>query len=243
MREVLEKEIGNIKPSHDEIKHIHDIVAKFLDLIKAKLKKANADIILGGSFAKDTLIKKNKYDIDFFIRFDYNKYYDNSYEISGILESILNQVIKKISPMPKMERIHGSRDYFMINFSNASIKLSFEIIPVLNIKNSWQAVNVTDTSPLHVEYIKNNIRRNKKLANEIRLAKAFCYASKCYGAESHIKGFSGYSLELLTSHHGSFVNLIKSFSRCNLKEKIIIDPEKFYKKGDVFKKLNRPTTS
>ena len=103
MREVLEKEIGNIKPSHDEIKHIHDIVAKFLDLIKAKLKKANADIILGGSFAKDTLIKKNKYDIDFFIRFDYNKYYDNSYEISGILESILNQVIKKISPMPKME--------------------------------------------------------------------------------------------------------------------------------------------
>ena len=142
----------------------------------------------------------------------------------------------------KIERIHGSRDYFSINFYSPSVRISFEIIPVLKIRNPEQAENVTDTSPFHVEYIKGKIRKDERLADEIRLVKAFCHASECYGAESHIRGFSGYSLELLTSHYSSFINLIKSASRWNLKEKIIIDPEKSYRKGEVLKNLNKSKT-
>ena len=93
-REILDSELIKIKPSHDEVKSIHDTVAKFLDLIKSKLKKVNADILIGGSFAKNTLIRKRKYDIDFFVRFDYGKYKGKPERISEILGNILNYAIK-----------------------------------------------------------------------------------------------------------------------------------------------------
>ena len=240
--DILHDEINNIRPSSGDMINIRKTISDFLRLIKPKLRKINADIVLGGSFAKDTLIKKKKYDIDFFVRFDYKKYLDKSDKISFILEDIIDDIIKKIGGNPRLEKIHGSRDYFGINFFNAGLNLSFEIIPVLKIRNSMEALNVTDTSPLHVEYIRNKIRKKKKLADEIRLVKAFCYASDCYGAESHIKGFSGYSLELLTSYYSSFIKLIKSASRWNLKEKIIIDAEGFYYKQDILKKLNYAKT-
>ncbi len=241
IREILDNELGNIKPSQVELNNLQTIVNRFLEIIKPKLKKVNAEIMVGGSFAKDTIIKKKKYDVDFFVRFDYKKYKEKSDKISGIFEKILSKVIREIDLdlKPKFETIHGSRDYFEINFSQTPINVSFEIIPVLKIKNSEEAVNVTDISPLHVEYIKREIRKNNKLADEIRLVKAFCYSLNCYGAESYIHGFSGYSLELLTCHYGSFINFIRSASEWSIREKIIIDPENFYKKYDILKKLNK----
>ncbi len=241
IREILDNELKNIKPSQVELNNLQIIVNRFLEIIKPKLKKVNAGIMIGGSFAKNTIIKKKKYDVDFFVRFDYKRYRKKSDEISGILESILSKIINKIdiNLRPKFETIHGSRDYFEINFLKTPINVSFEVIPVLRIKNSEEAVNVTDTSPLHVEYIRREIRKNSKLADEIRLIKAFCYSSNCYGAESYIHGFSGYSLELLTCHYGSFINFIRSALKWDIGEKIIIDSKKFYKKNDVIKKLNK----
>ncbi len=114
-----------------------------------------------------------------------------------------------------------------------------EIIPVIKIKNQKQALNVTDLSYFHVNYILGKIRKNKKLSDEIIIAKAFTHSQNCYGAESYIKGFSGYSLELLIIHYGSFLKFIKEIAGLNENEKIIIDDAKFYrKKQDVLKEMN-----
>jgi tRNA nucleotidyltransferase (CCA-adding enzyme) len=89
----------------------------------------------------------------------------------------------------------------------------------------------------HVKYIKSKIK-SKKAINEIKLAKAFCYAKKCYGAESYINGFSGYSLELLIYKYKSFLNFVKAIARIG-KEKEIIDIEKKYKnKREILLNLN-----
>jgi len=113
------------------------------------------------------------------------------------------------------------------------------LIPILEIKNASQALNITDISPLHVSYILKEISKKKTLSDEIKLAKAFCYASDCYGAESYILGFSGYSLEVLVSHYGSFMNFVKAAVKWNLKDKIIIDPKHYYKnKPKVLEQLN-----
>lgn len=236
IKEVLEKELRVIKPSSDELIRINGVIHNFLSLIKPELKKVNADIIVGGSFAKNTVIKKKKYDADFFVRFDYSKYHENSQEISSILEKILHKAVKSIKAKPalKLEKIRGSRDYFRINLQT----ILFEIVPVLRILKSSQAVNVTDASPLHVKYIKGKIGKNKKLADEIRLVKAFCYANGCYGAESYINGFSGYALELLTCYYGSFIALIKAASKWDADKKIVIDAAKFYKKNNALNELN-----
>jgi tRNA nucleotidyltransferase (CCA-adding enzyme) len=60
------------------------------------------------------------------------------------------------------------------------------------------------------------------------LAKAFCYGTKTYGAESYVHGFSGYSLELLIYYYGNFIKFLKEMSK-KRKEKLIIDIEKHHK--------------
>lgn len=198
------------------------ISGKLRDEIKAL--KINADVFIGGSFAKGTIVKKEEHEIDIFVRFDWRYL-----ELSDDLEKIVKNVSRKLS-LP-YERIHGSRDYFRIKMGN----ILFEIIPVLRIKKPREARNVTDLSYFHVNYVKRKI--NKKLAREIVLAKTFCKARGVYGAESYIQGFSGYGLECLIIYYKSLEKMLKELSKA--KERIIIDPEKKYaKKDDVLINLN-----
>lgn len=170
------------------------------------------------------MIKKDSYDIDIFIRFDEKYKKENISELTG---KLFNE-IKNISI------IHGSRDYFQIKSSQ---NFFIEVIPVIKVNNPKKAENITDLSYSHVKYINKKIK-NPKILDEIKIAKAFCYAAKTYGAESYINGFSGYSLELLIYYYKSFLNFIKAIARHN-QGKIIIDIEKYYKnKNDVLLDMN-----
>jgi len=104
---------------------------------------------------------------------------------------------------------------------------------VLSIRKTEEAMNVTDVSPIHVLYVLEKIKRSPSIADSIKLAKSFCYGQDCYGAESHIRGFSGYCLELLCIHFGSFKKLLESAAKWDIKKKIIIDMPKFYKSKDM----------
>ena len=222
LKEVLEKS----KPSEEDLRYIKKNVDEFCKSMNINLKKLkiDAEIFVGGSFAKGTVIKKGKYDVDVFIRYD--KKYKNE-EISFLTAKILGQS-KDISV------IHGSRDYFRINYGK---NFFIELIPVKKINNPKEYENITDLSYLHVKYINKKIK-SKNILDEIKIAKAFCYANGCYGAESYIHGFSGYSLELLVYYYKSFNNFLKAMTKVG-KEKLIIDIEKQFKnKKDALMDLN-----
>lgn len=219
LKEVLKK----IEPTKKELETIGNSFKEFLKKFEKRLKtlKINAEVFVGGSFAKKTMIKKNSYDVDIFVRFD--KIYGEN--ISSILEKI-------VEPM-KAKKVHGSRDYFQIQKEN----LIFELIPVIKIRSPKEAKNITDLSYSHVKYINKKIK-SEELLGEIKIAKAFCYANNCYGAESYIKGFSGYSLELLIYYYKNFIKFIKAVSKMG-EGKIVIDIEKHHKtKQDVLMDLN-----
>ena len=221
LAEVLEK----VEISKEELKIIKNSLEDFIKKFEAKLKvlKINAEVFVGGSFAKNTVIKKDYYDVDVFVRFD-KKYGDE--EISKLTGKILKGFVN-------VSVIHGSRDYFRIKISPSFF---IEVIPVIKIKNPKDAENITDLSYSHVSYIKRKIK-SQKLLDEIKLAKIFCHANRCYGAESYIKGFSGYSLELLIYHYGSFLKFIKAVSK--MEDKIILDIEKQYKnKREILMDVN-----
>jgi len=233
IKEVLKKEIALIKPSSEEITRIELELKSIRADIEKKIKqqKISAEIFIGGSFAKDTLIKKEKYDIDIFVRFD-SKYGDE--KISSMLQKLLPKNAKKI---------HGSRDYFSLNRKIGEIDVDFEIIPVIKIKNPQEAKNIMDLSYFHVNYIKRKIAKTPRLADEIKLAKAFVHFQDCYGAESYINGFSGYALELLILHYGSFANFIKNIAKSG-GEKVVIDTEKLYKnKEAILREVNEAKLS
>ncbi|MFH1591857.1 MAG: CCA tRNA nucleotidyltransferase [Candidatus Woesearchaeota archaeon] len=209
---MFDKILDKIKPTKGEFNEIKKLVNSVLKEIKIK----DAKPVVGGSFAKDTWLS-GIHDIDIFVKFNYKKYKDRSKKIDGLLY----KGIKKLKP----KRLHGSRDYFQIKKG----KLTFEIVPILDIRKASQAVNITDVSPLHALWVKKH-----KLHNDIRLSKAFARAHHVYGAETHIRGFSGYVLEILTIYYGGFMKFVRGVSKW--KGKTVIDPEKLLKKP--LKELN-----
>jgi len=203
--------LNKLKPSKQEEKEVKNKIDEFIKKLKPALGDAQG--VLGGSGAKGTWLK-GSHDVDIFVMFDYKKYKDKSHVLADLLEKRLKKKFKKLN------RLHGSRDYFQIKENG----FTFEIVPILKIRKAAEAVNITDISPLHAKWVNKN--SNEKLRDGIRLAKAFCKANDLYGAESYIKGFSGYVLEILVIHYGSFERFLRKI--ISLREKQVIDPEKFY---------------
>jgi len=223
MKKILNEELSLIKPTKEQIKEIKKQVNDFKRKLSDELRKTKhgGEVFIGGSFAKGTLIKKDEYDIDIFVRFDW-KYED----ISKLLEDVLKRCVKN----QKIEKIHGSRDYFRLIFDN----FYFEVIPVTKIKRPKHERNVTDLSYFHVSYIKKRIAG---LEDEVLLAKAFCKANKVYGAETYVRGFSGYALELLILRYRSFQKMLRELIK--VEDRLVIDIERHYKRrNEVFFELN-----
>ena len=220
MQKLLNKVLTRIKPDKKEREFVLKRVNYIVGQINKNLKDAKAE--LGGSGAKDTWLK-GEYDLDIYIKFDYNKFKDKNSILSDISEKVLKKSLKKI------KRVHGSRDYFQYREGN----FIFEVIPILDIKKKEHALNITDMSPLHVKWVKK-----KKGSDEIRLTKAFCKAQEVYGAESYIMGFSGYICEILTVNYKSFIGLIKNASKW--KDKEFIDISGHHKnKNDILMNVNK----
>ncbi len=226
LKKVLEEEKKLIGIEKNSLERIKKESENIIGLLKGEIArgKVNAEVFLGGSFAKGTLVRKDKYDIDIFVRFDWRLD-----EISNILEGIVKRICRGRKINAKMT--HGSRDYFRVEKG----KIIFEIIPVYDIKNPKEARNVTDLSYFHVNYVKKRLKNG--LVNEVLLAKQFCASCRVYGAESYIQGFSGYGLECLIIYYKSFEKMLKELVK--VKERIILDPEKlFRKKEDVLFSIN-----
>jgi len=219
MKEILEK----IKPNTKERQELKEKVSGFINKLNKSLKDAKT--VLGGSGAKGTWLS-GSHDVDLFVLYPLNKYAEKSMELSNLLEKSL----KKSFPKLKISRVHGSRDYFKFLYQD----LNIEVIPILEIKKSEQAINITDVSPLHTKWVN---KQSPKVKDGILLAKGFCKANSLYGAESYISGFSGYVLEILVSYYGSFEKLLKASLKWKSRE--VVDIEKFYPKKDALFHLNK----
>ncbi len=201
MQQVLKEALKRIKPSKEEEREVKKIAKEIISKIKIKDAKAE----MGGSGKKGTWLK-GMHDIDIYVKFNPKKYKNE--EISEILRKELK------SKFGKIDILHGSRNYYQIHKGDYTI----ELIPIMDIKKVEDHQNITDVSPFHAKWVLKH-----KKSDEIRLAKSFCKAQNCYGAESYIQGFSGYVLEILTIHYGSFEKLVKEVSKW--KRKVFLDPQ------------------
>ena len=211
----MQEALKLFKPTAEERKKINGIISKFLKTVKIKDAKTE----IGGSIAKDTWLK-GEHDLDIYVKFDQKKYANK--DISAILKKVLEKKYK-------IEDMHGSRTYYRAYED----KYVLEVIPILNIKKVSQAINITDVSPFHVKWV----RKNRKLVDDIRLAKALCKANNLYGAESYIKGFSGYVLEILVAHYGSFNKLMKAAAKWAAAT--MLDPARHHKNKNIRFMLNK----
>lgn len=230
MKKVIDAVESAVILGSDESEKLSTVMAKFEEKVNAELANQGvaANLFVGGSVGKGTCLP-GIHDIDYFMRFDLNKY--ESVDISTVCEGVLSGVFEDVL------RLKGSRDYYRVKIGEYEI----EIIPVLYIKRINQAKNLTDQSPFHVNWIKKKVKVKKGLDVDMRLAKQFFRASRVYGAESWIGGFSGHVTEILVVHYGSFEKLLKAVLKW--KDKTVIDVEKAYKGKDVLEILDGAKTA
>ncbi len=224
---VLEQAKALAAPTKPQEEKLQKVVKLVLQKLQKSIKKTKleAKLILGGSVGRGTYLKENN-DIDLFLSFNYKKYQNQN--LSNLTEAVLRK------SFPKYIRLHGSRDYFDFKFQS----FQFEIIPVLSVKKPKLAKNTTDLSPLHVQWVKKQTNKNKKLLGEIRITKLFLKSNRLYGAESYLNGFSGHVVEILICYYKSFMSLLKNLSK--YKEQTILDPQKHYNsKQQLLKQLNK----
>ncbi len=207
---------AKIIPNREEKAKLDKTVKSFLKKFK---DSRDIKFFVGGSYAKDTWLPGNK-DVDVFVKFNLKKYLNE--DISAVLYVMLRKKFKEVNV------VHGSRDYFHVSFEG----ILFEVVPVLDISKASEAVNVMDVSPLHVKYVKKKLKKK----NDVRKLKALLKAQHLYGAESYLQGFSGYVLEVLVSHYGSFDKVLSKFS----KSVSFLDPAKHYSSSAIaLKSLNK----
>ncbi len=206
---MLKKIKNKLKPTKSEEKKVREIANELISQISSLV---DAEVVLAGSIAKGTWVSKS-HDIDIFVLF--NK------STSEIDKKLISALKKKFD----FEVIHGSRDYAKFNYKGFEV----EVIPLYKLDNAEEAINSIDASQFHINYVKAHI--TPKLADEIRLLKQFLKANNLYGAETHISGFSGYVVELLIIHFGSFKKLLEFIDK-GVKPPIFIDIEKYYNSMD-----------
>lgn len=229
LQKVINEQIKLLRPDEVAIKELNKISRDFILRLKEEISKSKvkADVFIGGSFAKNTLIKSDNYDVDIFVRFDNN--YDS---LSDRLEKFLTNLGKKLNV--EIERVHGSRDYFIVRL--VGMPGYFEVIPVIKIKKPSEERNVTDLTYFHGPYVRRKLGR---FADQVRVAKKFLKAQEVYGAETYVKGFSGYTVELLIIKYKSFVKMLRELVKVKSDKRLVIDIEKHYKNAnDVFIQLN-----
>jgi tRNA nucleotidyltransferase (CCA-adding enzyme) len=186
MKPFLKRTLLEIKPSSKE----EGVVEKVFQEVSSEIKKTlpAAELFLGGSAAKGTRLKDNK-ELDLFLKFP-SRTKSISSEALKALKIFSPQVVK------------GSRDYYSFSYRG----FNCEVIPVYEIRKAGDAQNIMDYSPLHVDYVKKNLKK----PDEAVLLKHFCKQNGLYGAESYRKGFSGYALELLVIHFKTFEKVVEN---------------------------------
>ena len=188
-KKVFDRAYSIFVSSQREKARLDKIAEELMGLLNknASNKKVNVEFRFSGSYAKGTWIK-NESDIDIFAIF-------NS---EGEMKNLSSLVPKNFIPA------FGTRKYFKGLFNGIKV----EIVPVLRFSDINLVENSIDLSTLHSNYINSSLSNSQK--KDVIILKAFCKANNCYGSETYMHGFSGYSLEVLIKEFGSFTALMEA---------------------------------
>jgi tRNA nucleotidyltransferase (CCA-adding enzyme) len=111
-----------------------------------------------------------------------------------------------------------------------------DFVPCYRIKPSETLKSSTDRTPLHTQYLEGMLKPMHR--DEIRLLKRFMEGIGVYGAEIKTHGFSGYLCELLTIHHHTFTNTLKTASKW--KEPTVIQFNEPQEERRLLKRFKNP---
>ena len=167
---VISKALQLCQPSPKEVQHLTEIAEEAMKLLRQYYSPMITDVVLGGSFAKGTWLKRKDIhdnsvksdgctDIDIFIKIDVSLQIE---EFDELAKKIAKQSLSGYNPRLR----YSSHPYV-----EAYVKgIRVNVVPCYNVeKGRWKSA--ADRSPFHTEYIRDNLDDEKK--NQVRLLKKF----------------------------------------------------------------------
>lgn len=155
-----------------------------------------------GSYAKGTDLSGNS-DLDLFVIFNKDVPREQ-FEKIGL--DIGHKALKDYKPYKR---------YAEHPFTEAFVKdVEVQIVPAYDISlediKNGKLQSATDRTPHQTRFMNENLSNEQK--EDVRLLKQFMKDNKVYGSDERIKGFSGYSAEVLVYELGSFHDVINFFA-------------------------------
>lgn len=198
----VEKRLVPSKEEEERMRKAAEFVVSYIKLM-ASNKQVNVKVESGGSYAKHTWIR-GRSDIDVFVVFE---------------DEQSTRRLRELVPHG-FNSEHGTREYFVGKAGGMNV----QVVPVVSFSRVEDVKNSIDFSIMHKDYILQHTDERQR--RDIILLKQFCIANRCYGSEAYIHGFSGYVLELLVVHYGSFLSLFKEAA--DWEPGVFIDHEHMY---------------
>ena len=189
---------------HAKLGEIEKIVSQLNEMKKSE--GMEFEVFVGGSLAKGTDIKGS--DADIFLLFNGN------FDPLGVVKGL-----RKIFPEGKEE--YSEHPYITIERNG----LSVDIVPGYKTSSPDKMKTSVDRTPLHVEFVRKKF--DEEMKDEARMLKQFLKGIGAYGAESSVRGMSGYVAELLIYHYGTFENVLKEASKWRIPVVIGEESERF----------------
>lgn len=195
------------KTTRAKIGSIAEIYLKRVKDIAAEYREDVRDVILVGSYAKDTWLAESV-DLDIFLKVrpevDEERFEHIAMDV-GLRALHEHSPYLRYAQHPYVEaRVDGVR---------------VNIVPCYDVEiGRWRSA--ADRSPYHTQYMLNALDDAKR--REVRLLKRFMKVIGVYGAEIAVQGFSGYVCEVLILRYGSFLNTLENASRWREREVITV---------------------
>jgi tRNA nucleotidyltransferase (CCA-adding enzyme) len=204
--------LKRIKPSLKDFQKLKSIEKKIKGEIYSYQIPQIIDIKTGGSFAKDTNLKKDM-DIDIFILIDKDTI---EQDFEKIALEVGFKCLKEYHPITRYSEHPYVEGYAFLNNNKEHVRLN--VVPCYKVEQGqWKSS--ADRSQYHTEYMKKMLKPEQK--NQIRILKAFLKGIGIYGAELSIAGLSGYVTEVLVLKYGDFKNVIKNIAMIEKKGEVI----------------------
>ncbi|MCX9015357.1 MAG: CCA tRNA nucleotidyltransferase [Candidatus Methanoperedens sp.] len=211
IEEICQTVISRIKPTDEERSKLVDLAERIIRKIDSLGSDRGLDIkgILVGSSARGTWIS-GQHDLDIFIMF--LPHMDREH-----LEEKGLEIAKAVSlDAESFEERYAEHPYIHAVFEGYEV----DLVPAFSVASASQIKSAVDRTPFHNSYVTFRI---KGIEDEILLLKQFMKGIGVYGSELKTHGFSGYLVELLVIHYGSFVKTL--VAACSWKKGEVIDIE------------------
>ncbi len=190
--------LSRIKPKEPEKQKLSALADSLISKINAIGRAEGLDIsaILVGSTARGTWLS-GEHDLDIFIMFspDVSREY--------LEEKGLYIARKMAAQAQSSEERYAEHPYINAVFDGYEV----DLVPAFAVASAAEIKSAVDRTPFHNMFV---LSRIKGLEDEVLLLKQFLKGCGVYGSELKTHGFSGYLVELLVIHYGSFMQVLEA---------------------------------